>query len=278
MRSSRISRPPEIRGASFGLRQALDTVGGFGGPLLALAAMAYFASDFRAAFWVAVIPAFVAVALLVLGVEEPPRAAGAGASKRITLRRESLGRLGRAYFAVVAIAAMLTLARFSEAFLVLRATSVGVPVAQAPWVMVSMSVVYALVAYPAGAAADRGHGGRLLGAGFAVLIASDVVLARAAGAWEVYLGGALWGVHMGLTQGLLAALVAGAAPRDLRGTAFGFFNLVSGVAMLIASALAGWLWQAHGPATTFFAGALFTALAWVMLLLYRRNHALRLDG
>ncbi len=268
--------PPAIRGASFGLRQALDTVGGFGGPLLALGAMAYFSSDFRAAFWVAVIPAFLAVLLLVLGVEEPPRTSAAGGQKRASIRMAALRRLGRDYAVVVGFAGILTLARFSEAFLVLRATSVGVPVAQAPWVMVCMSLVYALVAYPAGAAADHGHGGRLLGAGLIVLIVADIVLARASSAWGVYAGGALWGAHMGMTQGLLAALVAGAAPEDLRGTAFGFFNLISGVALLIASALAGWLWDVHGPATTFIAGAVFSFAAWVMLMLYRRTHALRL--
>jgi len=260
--------PPEVRGASFGLRQALDTVGGIGGPLLAIGAMAYFASDFRAAFWVAVVPAFLAVALLVFGVEEPPhRHGGEGDVDRTTrLRFADARRLGRDYAIVIGIAAVLTLARFSEAFLVLRAQHVGLPIAMAPWVMVVMSLVYAMTSYPAGAAADRGHGARLLSGGLLALIAADVVLAHAQTGATVFVGAALWGLHMGLTQGLLAALVAAAAPEDLRGTAFGVFNLVCGIALLLASGMAGWLWHAFGPAFTFYAGAAFTAIAWMALL------------
>ena len=260
--------PPEVRGASFGLRQALDTVGGIGGPLLAIAAMAAFASDFQSAFWVAVVPAFVAVALLVFGVEEPRRVPrtdrGGDGAKR--LRFADVRRLGRDYAIVVGIAAILTLARFSEAFLVLRAQNVGLPIAMAPWVMVAMSLVYAATSYPAGAAADRGNGSRLLSAGLLALIASDLVLANAGGAMLVLAGAGLWGLHMGLTQGLLTALVAAAAPEDLRGTAFGVFNLVCGIALLAASALAGWLWDAFGAAFTFYAGAAFTLVAWLALL------------
>ena len=265
--------PPELRGAGFGLRQALDTVGGFGGPLLALGAMAYFAGDFRAAFWVAVIPAVVAVALLVLAVEEPKRPSVQSEDERVRLRLRDVRRLGGRYAMVVAIAAVLTLARFSEAFLVLRAQNVGMDVAMAPSVMVAMALVYGLTAYPAGVAADRGHGAKLLSFGLLALCAADLVLAHAAGPLLVYAGGALWGLHMGLTQGLLAALVAASAPADLRGSAFGMFNLVSGMALLAASALAGWLWDAHGPATTFHAGAAFTALAWIALVVYRRSAA-----
>jgi MFS family permease len=267
--------PPEVRGASFGLRQALDTVGGVGGPLLAIGAMLAFANDFRAAFWIAVIPAFIAV-LLLLGVAEPPRSHPREAGGP-PLRWADVRRLPARYAIVVGIAAMLTLARFSEAFLILRAKDVGLSEDAAPWVMVAMSIVYAAAAYPAGAAADRGHGPRLLGAGLAALIAADIVLARAAGAAAVLAGAALWGLHMGLTQGLLAALVAGAAPADLRGTAFGVFNLVCGIALLVASALAGWLWQQYGPAVAFYAGAAFTVLAWIGFLRYGRPAA-RLPG
>ena len=264
--------PADVRGRSFGLRQALDTVGGIGGPVLALAAMAYFAGDFRAAFWVAVVPAALCVALIVFGVEEPaPRAAEGSAKPR--WRLADTRRLPAAFWVVVAIAAVLTLARFSEAFLVLRAQHVGLGVAQAPLVMVAMSVVYALAAYPAGAAVDRGGGVWLLAGGLVALVAADVVLARADAAGMVLGGAALWGLHMGLTQGLLAALVAGAAPADLRGTAFGVFNFVGGVALLVASVLAGWLWDAYGPAYTFGAGAVFTALAGLGLVLRRRDVA-----
>ncbi len=266
--------PPEVRGASFGLRQALDTVGGVGGPLLAIGAMAYFASSFQAAFWVAVVPAFLAVLLLIFGVEEPDRpvqqAVVNGAPR---LRLADAKRLGRRYAIVVGIAAILTLARFSEAFLVLRAQNVGLPTAMAPWVMVVMSVVYAATAYPSGSAADRGHGPRLLSAGLLALVVSDLVLAKADGVAMLFVGAGLWGLHMGLTQGLLAALVAAAAPEDLRGTAFGVFNLVCGIALLIASILAGWLWDTFGPGFTFYAGAVLTLIAWVALLRHGRGAA-----
>jgi MFS family permease len=258
--------PTDVRGKSFGLRQALDTVGAVGGPLLALAGMAYFAGDFQAVFWVAVVPAALCVIVLIFGVHEPERSEAASPRKD-RLRWADVRRLGRSYALIVAVAAVLTLARFSEAFLVLRAQNVGVPVGSAPLVMVVMSLVYALVAYPAGAAADRGLGPRLLWSGFAALIVADLVLARADGAVTVYAGAALWGLHMGLTQGLLAALVAAVAPADLRGTAFGVFNLVCGVALLLASVLAGWLWQFVGPAATFYAGAALTAIALVVLRL-----------
>jgi MFS family permease len=252
--------PPQVRGGSFGLRQALDTVGAIGGPLLALAAMAYFADDFRAAFWVAVVPAALCIAVLVFGVHEPDRA-DALQDHRERLRFADARRLPKRYWIVVAIAAVLTLARFSEAFLVLRVQNVGLPVALAPLVMVFMTVVYAATSYPAGAAADRGHGAGLLWTGLLALIAADVVLALADAPAIVFAGASLWGLHMGLTQGLLAALVAAAAPDDLRGTAFGIFNLACGAALLIASALAGWLWDAFGPRFTFYAGAALTATA-----------------
>ena len=263
--------PPDVRGASFGLRQALDTVGGVGGPLLAIGAMAAFSSNFQSAFWVAVIPAILCVVLLVVGVDEPERSATAGTENGSGLRWSDAKRLGRRFWIVVAIAAILTLARFSEAFLVLRAQSVGLPVVMAPWVMVIMSGVYAAVAYPAGSAADRGHGASLISAGLLALIASDLVLANADGATMVYIGAALWGLHMGLTQGLLAALVAGSAPADLRGTAFGIFNLVCGIALLAASVLAGWLWDTFGPGMTFYAGAAITLVAWIGFLVHGRG-------
>lgn len=261
--------PPEVRGASFGLRQALDTVGAIAGPLLAVGAMAWFAGDFRAAFWLAVIPAALCVALIAVGVREPADADRAKDAPRIVLA--DVSRLDRRFVFVTIVAAVLTLARFSEAFLLLRAQNVGMPLAQAPWVMVAMTVVYAALAFPAGAWADRGHSPRLIGAGFAALIASDVVLAQASGAAGVLIGAGLWGLHLALTQGLLSALVAAVAPADLRGTAFGVFNLVGGIALLLASMLAGLLWDSVGPAWTFYAGAAFTLVAWIALVMRRRD-------
>lgn len=258
--------PPAIRGAAFGLRQSLDTVGAFVGPLLAVALMLVWANDFRAVFWVAVIPGLAAVALLVFGVREPQRHAG-GAPRVNPIRLDNLRRLGRSYRWVVVLGALFTLARFSEAFLVLRAQQRGMPVAWVPLVMVAMNVVYSLSAYPFGRLSDRVSHAKLLAGGLAVLIAADLVLASG-NHWTIVLAGVLlWGLHMGMTQGLLATMVADTAPEDLRGTAFGFFNLVSGIAMLVASVLAGWLWDALGAAFTFYAGAGFCALTLVALAL-----------
>ena len=259
--------PAPVRGAAFGLRQALDSVGAIAGPLLAVAAIAYFAGNFRAAFWVALVPAVLCVALLAFGVQEPDASTVKNAGKRVAWR--DAARLGNPFFVVTAIASVLTLARFSEAFLVLRAQDVGMGPTGAPWVMVAMSLVYAVFAYPAGRLADRGHATSLLSAGLGVLVASDVVLGLAHAGRGAIAGAALWGLHMALTQGLLAALVAATAPSDLRGTAFGVFNLASGIALLVASALAGYLWQAVGPPSTFFAGAAITAVAFGALMLYR---------
>lgn len=255
--------PPEQRGAAFGLRQSLDTVGAFVGPLLAVALMLLWANDFRAVFAVAVVPALLAALLLMVGVREPPRPAGAARSNPIS--RANLKRLPWAYWWVVGVGAVFTLARFSEAFLVLRAEQLGMALALVPLVMVAMNVVYSLTAYPFGKLSDRvSHHGLLL-AGLSVLVLADVVLAVSTHWVGLLLGVALWGVHMGMTQGLLAAMVAAQAPADLRGTAFGFFNLVSGIALLAASVLAGLLWQYLGPAWTFGAGAAFSVLAMAAL-------------
>lgn len=256
--------PPEMRGAAFGLRQSLDTVGAFLGPLLAVGLMLLWANDFRAVFWVAVIPGLMAVALLLFGVREPERHVG---QKRTNpIRRENLKRLSRGYWWVVGVGAVFTLARFSEAFLVLRAQQSGIAVALVPLVMVAMNVVYAASAYPFGKLSDRMSYKKLLALGLVVLIAADLVLALDDHWTTVLAGVALWGVHMGMTQGLLATMVADTAPADLRGTAFGFFNLVSGVAMLIASVVAGLLWDSLGAATTFYAGAGFCLLALLGLM------------
>lgn len=262
--------PPAIRGAAFGLRQSLDTVGAVLGPLLAIAAMALFAGDIRLVFWLAVPPAFIAVALLALGVEEPAAAATAR-PPRTPIRRAELAQLTRAYWTVVGFGAVLTLARFSEAFLVLRAAGTGLPNAWVPLVLVVMSLAYTLSAYPAGALSDRMDRTDLLAVGLAVLIAADATLALSGGVAMTLIGVALWGLHMGLTQGLLAAMVADTAPERLRGTAFGLFNLVSGGALLIASVIAGLLWDAAGPAATFWAGAAFTAAALCGLAWLRRK-------
>jgi len=251
--------PSELRGAAYGLRQALDTVGAFVGPLLAMVLMLLWADDFRAVFRVAVVPGFLAVALLALGVREPRRAAHGPA--RAPIARKSLAGLGRRYWWVVIIGALLSLARFSEAFLVLRAQRGGLPLALVPLVLMAMNAVYAGSAYPFGKLSDRASHFGLLALGLAVLIGADLALARSDHWLWVWPGIALWGLHMGITEGLLARMVADSAPASLRGTAFGVFNLVGGVTMLAASALAGLLWDRFGAPATFYAGAAFSVVA-----------------
>ncbi|MDZ7322734.1 MFS transporter [Kosakonia sacchari] len=259
--------PAEIRGAAFGLRQSLDTVGAFLGPLLAVALMLLWNDDFQAVFWIAVIPGVLAVALLFFGLHEPKTPI---THKRTNpIRRENLKQLSRAYWWVVALGFVFTLARFSEAFLVLRAQQLEIPLATIPLVMVAMNLVYSVTAYPFGKLSDRISHSRLLQLGLVVLIFADMALALSQHWSTLLLGVALWGVHMGMTQGLLATMVADTAPAELRGTAFGMFNLLSGVALLLASLGAGVLWETHGSASTFWAGAIICVLALVMMRLRR---------
>jgi MFS family permease len=249
---------PEVRGAAYGLRQSLDTVGAFAGPLIAIALMLAWSNDFRAVFWVAVVPGVAATLLLYFGVRDAERPMS---SVRVNpIHTRELARLGGAYWWVVATGAVFTLARFSEAFLVLRAQQAGLAIAWIPLVLVAMNIVYAASAYPFGKLADSVSHAKLLALGLVVLIAADVALGAAASLAGVFAGIALWGLHMGMTQGLLATMVAHTAPAELRGTAFGLFNLVSGVAMLIASVLAGFLWDRLGAAVTFYAAAGFCIL------------------
>ena len=257
--------PPQIRGAAYGLRQSLDTVGAFLGPLLAIGLMIVWSGDFRMVFWFAVIPAMLSVLLLAVGVHEP--IAARAEHKAPPVHWRTLKQLSGAYWWIVIVGAVFTLARFSEAFLILRARENGLPDAFAPTVLIVMNAVYALSAYPMGRIADRMSHQKLLVCGVVVLIVSDIALAQAQGLALVLAGVVLWGLHMGMTQGLLAAMVANAAPPALRGTAFGFFFFVSGLAMLVASVLAGLLWDKLGAATTFYAGALFAAVALMMMLL-----------
>lgn len=253
--------PPEIRGAAYGLRQSLDTIGAFLGPLLAVALMFLWDNDFQSIFWVAAIPAVLSIALLGFGLKEPRTAI---VQKRTNpLRRENLKKLSAAYWWVVAIGSIFTLARFSEAFLVLRAQQMAIPLFAIPLVMVAMNLVYSLTAYPFGKLSDSMSHSKMLQWGLLVLIAADIVLALSSH-WSTLLAGvALWGIHMGMTQGLLAAMVAHTAPPELRGTAFGMFNLMSGIALLLASAGAGVLWEVLGAASTFYAGAIICVVTLV---------------
>jgi MFS family permease len=268
--------PPHLRGASFGLRQSLDTIGAFIGPLLAVGLMWLTADHFQTVFWIAVIPAFLSVGLILVAVKEPER------PKRIQrirmpLHRDELRRLGTSYWWVVAFAAVFTLARFSEAFLILRAQSIGVPVTVIPVVLVIMSLAYSLSAYPVGVLSDRINRTSLLAVGLVLLLGADLVLAFAESIVWVGFGVVLWGLHMGFTQGLLATLIAESAPAELRGTAFGVFNLLTGIALLAASVVAGTLWDMTGPQGTFLAGAAFTVVALSGLFVVRARLEDRTD-
>jgi MFS family permease len=264
--------PLGIRGKAFGLRQALDTAGAFTGPLLAIALMALFANNMRAVFWVAIIPAILAVVCVLVGVED--RAVPANETKaRPPIRLRDLAEIGRPFWIVVAIGVVFTLARFSEAFLVLKANAEGLPLALTPLVLVVMNIVYSLGAYPAGALSDRLPPGSLLLSGLVALIGADLALAFLPGLGGAFLGIALWGVHMALTQGLFAKLVAEHAPETLRGSAFGLFNLVTGVALLFASVVAGLVWDRAGSTATFLTGAGFALIAGFLVLATQKAFA-----
>jgi MFS family permease len=263
--------PPELRGAAYGLRQALDSVGAFLGPLLAIAFMALWVDDIRAVLWVAVLPAFVSV-LLILSIREPEGHRNQSA-RALPISFSSAKRLGFGYWIIVIFGAVFTLARFSEAFLILRGQNVGLPVGLVPMILIAMNLVYAASAYPAGIASDNLSPRTMLFAGLAMLALADLALAFAEVPWQVFAGAALWGLHMGFTQGLFNKLVADTAPAELRGSAFGIFNLTSGISLLAASVTAGFLWQVIGPQATFIAGATFAALAAVGISCYRAKPA-----
>ena len=262
--------PPEIRGRAFGLRQSIDTLGAFLGPLIAIAAMAAFAYDMREVFWLAVIPAAIAVLLVLVGVEDANVPPGESTA-RVPVRMSDLRQLPKAFWLLVAIGAVFTLARFSEAFLILKANVEGLPLALTPLVLVAMNAVFMLAAYPLGSLSDRVSAKAMLTWGLIILIAADVALAVLPGISGAFMGIALWGLHMAVTQGLFAKLVADRSPPEVRGSAYGIFNLVTGLALLAASVIAGILWDAEGVTTTFVAGAAFASIALAGLLLIRSN-------
>ena len=268
--------PPSIRGAAYGLRQSLDAAGAFIGPLMAIALMALLSDNISLVLWFALIPAVLCMAFLLFGVEEPdaiPAARDKDGKRGLPLHRAALAQMSGRYWLIVAIGALFALARFSVAFLALRAMDLGLPIGLSPLVLVLMSIVFSLSSYPVGLLADRMDRGILLALGFVSLIIAELVLANASGYVLAMVGAAIWGVHLGLTQGLLSALVADSAPDHLRGTAFGIFNLVNGIALLFASLVAGVLWQMLGASTAFYAGAAFAGTALFLLLAsFRSRH------
>jgi MFS family permease len=261
--------PAHMRGAAYGLRQALDSIGSLTGPLLAVACMVWLLGDIRTVMWIAAIPACIAVIVLIVYVREPERTPEGGFAKK-PLTFADAKRLPPRYWLVVLLGAVFTLARFSEAFLILRAQNVGLEVSYVPLVLVVMNFFYAAAAFPAGAAADRVSRRALLLSGLVLLVVADVVLAFATTPLVVFAGSAMWGLHMAFTQGLLSKLVADTAPKDLLGTGFGVFNVVGGGMLLLASVIAGLLWSTLGPSATFLAGGLFAALAATGLLASNR--------
>lgn len=261
--------PPSLRGTAYGLRQGLDSVGAFAGPLLAVLLMVAYADRIRAVLWWAVLPGVLSVVLVLLSVHEPAGLVRT-AQRGWPVRRDEFSALGGAFCAVVAIGVLFTLARFSEAFLILDGQAAGLPLAFVPLVMVCMNAAYAVAAVPAGALSDRLGRRGLLTAGMLILAGADLALAVSSGIAGLFVGAGLWGLHMALSQGLLAALVADTAPIELRGTAFGLFNLATGIALLLASVIAGALWQAFGPTATFSAGGAFAVVAGGALTLFSR--------
>jgi MFS family permease len=255
--------PEAVRGAAFGLRQSMDTVGAVLGPLLAVGLMAVLLGNIQAVLWFAVLPGIIAVALIVLFVREPATSSHAA---RLPITRAGLASLGAPFWKVVVVGGLLSLARFSEAFLILRGAELGLSNTLVPLVLVIMSVVYTLSAWPVGVLSDRWTRRGLFTAGMVVLIAADAVLATAHAPLGVFVGAALWGLHLGMSQGLLATLVADTVPARWRGTGFGVFSLVSGIAVLVASVAAGALWDVYGSKTTFMAGGVFAILALCALL------------
>ena len=264
--------PPELRGAAFGLRQSLDTAGAFAGPLLAFALMSASDNDFKFVFWIAVIPAFLALTTVFVGVKEPVRQVPKQARTN-PITRANMRRLGGVFWWLVAIGGLLAFARVGDAFLVLRASEARVPIAFIPLVLVAMNVLYSLTAYPFGKLADRVSASRLLALGIGLLILASLVLSlkdgQALSLWGLGLGLAIWGLHLAATQGLMAALIAKFAPVELRATAFGVFNLVSGLALLLSGVATGWVWTAFGYSQAFLLAAAFAALTLVLLLAKR---------
>jgi len=261
--------PPQLRGAAYGLRQSLDSIGAFIGPLLAVLLMDMFANNVKSVLWVSVVPALICLGILIAAVHEPVHAEeGTSNSLKLSIRAYAKFLPVR-FWLIIVLGTVVTLARFSEAFLILRAQNAGLAIGYVPLVFIVMNIVYSGVSYPAGIASDRFSARTLLIIGLAVLVAADLVLAGATAPLQVLCGAALWGLHMGVTQGLLSKLVADTAPKELRGTAFGIFNLVCGGALLLASITAGALWSAYGPSATFIAGAAFAGTAMLGLLIYR---------
>ena len=260
--------PPEIRGRAFGLRQALDTVGALLAPLAAIGLMALFASDIRMVYWIAVIPAAISFFLAWLALREP--------EQHLTAVKKSpffsgFRELDRETKRLLQVGFLFTLARFSEAFLILKGMDVGLTEATSPLTLAIFNLAYVALAYPAGALSDRMSPRSILIAGMGVLIAGNLVLARTGSFAGLVIGTTLWGAHMALTQGIFSRMIADSAREELRATSFGAFWFVTGIASLLASLGAGWLWDREGASATFITSAGIAAVALAMLSLLHED-------
>jgi MFS family permease len=260
--------PPEIRGRAFGLRQALDTVGALLAPIVAIGLMAWLASDIRAVFWIAVIPAGISFLLAWLALREPEQHLAPLKKSPFFAGFRQLDKETRR---LLQVGFLFTLARFSEGFLILKGIDIGLSEAMSPLTLAVFNLAYVLLAYPAGALSDRLSPRSILMAGMAVLIAGNLVLAKATASPLLIVGTALWGAHMALTQGIFARMIADSAPEQLRATSFGAFWFVTGIATLLASLGAGWLWDRQGPSATFITSAILAAVALAMLSLLEKE-------
>lgn len=255
--------PNNLRGQAFGLRQSLDTIGAFIGPILAMIVLSISNNDFSLLFWIAAIPGFLAVGVLFFGVHEKERSESIRPMSR--LQFSDLKNFKKDYWLVVLLGCIFQLSRFSEAFLILKGKELGLPIESSPLVFIVMNIVYALTAYPIGNLSDKIGRSFFLIMGFIILIVADVLLATTSSIYLTFIGIALWGLHMGFSQGVLSAMVADTCPPQYKGTAYAFYNLFSAVALMLASTIAGSLWDNFGSQMTFFTGA---GLAMVSLLLY----------
>ena len=260
--------PPEIRGRAFGLRQALDTAGALLAPLVAIGLMAWFASNIRAVFWIAVIPAALSFQLAWLALKEPEQHLAPikkspffSGFKQLDAQTKRLLKVGF----------LFSLARFSEGFLILKGIDIGLSEAMSPITLAIFNLAYVALAYPAGILSDRMSPRAILMAGIAILIAGNLVLAETAGFVGLIIGTTLWGAHMALTQGIFSRMIADSAPEDVRATSFGAFWFVTGIAGLLASLGAGWLWDRQGSSATFLTSAAIAAGALAMLSLLQHE-------
>jgi len=256
--------PPEIRGRAFGLRQALDTAGALLAPLVAIGLMAWLASDIRAVFWIAVIPAGLSFLLAWLALREPEQHL---APVKKSPFFAGFRKLNDDTKRLLKVGFLFTLARFSEAFLILKGIDIGLSEAMSPLTLAIFNLAYVALAYPAGILSDRMSPRSILMAGMAALIAGNVILAETGNFLGLVIGTALWGAHMALTQGIFARMIADSAPEELRATSFGAFWFVTGIATLFASLGAGWLWDRQGSSATFLTSAAIAAAALAMLSL-----------